>query len=80
MNWKELKEFCNQLSEKQLQRKVILWREDEAISNINAERLTEDHYKSDDEDGCYPESEAEEPIELLQKVYSKGDPILWEKF
>lgn len=80
MKWIKLKEFCNSLNEEQLKKKVIVWREDEAISRINAELLTEDQYIGDGEDGCYPESEASEPIETLKKVYSKGDPILWEKF
>jgi hypothetical protein len=80
MNWKELKEFCNLLDKKQLNRNVILWREDEAITDIDVELLSEDYYKGDDDEGCYPESEASEPIESLRKVYSKGDAILWENF
>jgi hypothetical protein len=80
MTWNELKKFCDSLPEDQLERKVILWREDEAINNIEAEHLSEDHYIGEDDDDCYPESEAEEPIEDLKKVWSKGDAILWEKF
>jgi len=80
MKWIKLKEFCNSLNDEQLQKKVIVWREDEAISNINAELLLEDQYIGDGEDECYPESDAREPIENLKKVYSKGDPILWEAF
>ena len=44
MTWKELKEFANSLPEKELDKKVILWREDEAITNIEANQLEEDHY------------------------------------
>jgi len=82
MNWTELKEFCNSLDEAQLKKKVILWREDEAISDIDSMKLEEDHYINPDmhEEGCYPESEALEPIDQLKKVYKKGDPILWEIF
>lgn len=81
MNWNELKVFCNSLDENQLQNKVILWREGYAISNINAQNIEEDlYFESDDEDGCYPESEASKPIEELTKVYDKGDPILYEEF
>lgn len=80
MKWIKLKDFCNSLNDEQLQKKVIVWREDEAISRINAELLPEDQYIGDGEEGCYPESEVSEPIETLKKVYSKGDPILWEKF
>ena len=37
MTWKELKEFANSLPENELDKKVILWREDEAIT-INPQR------------------------------------------
>ena len=80
MNWKQLKEFCNSLDEEQLERKVILWREVEAISAIDAMKLQEDHYIGEDEEACYPESEAKEPLDNLKKMYQKGDPILWEDF
>ena len=42
MNWKELKKFCNSLPEKELGKTVILWREDEAISQIVVEQINED--------------------------------------
>lgn len=84
MNWKELKEFANTLDEKQLEQKVVLWREDEAITSIEAEQLHEDHYISKDEPekGCFPVSEAKhlEHETKIKKVYDKGFPILWEKF
>ncbi len=80
MTWSELKDFCNSLPEDQLQRNVILWREDEAINKIEANRIEEDHYIGEDDEGCYPLSDATAPIELLRKVYSKGDAILVELF
>jgi len=84
MNWKELKEFCNSLDENQLENKVILWREDEAINNIEVEKLQEDHYINKDEPdyGCFPVSEAGylDTKTKIKKVYNKGFPILWEKF
>lgn len=80
MIWNDLKELCNSLPEEQLKRGVILWREDEVIHNIEAKTLQEDYYIGADEVGCYPESEAEDPIEILRKVYSKGDVILEEDF
>lgn len=85
MTWIELKEFCNSLPEDQLKRSVILWREEDAITDIWAEQLLEDHYKGDEDDGCYPLSDAGLTIEDaeeqgLEKVYSVGDAILWEKF
>ncbi len=82
MNWKELKDFCNSLNDEQLKKKVILWREEEAINAIEVEKLEEDHYVCPDsgEEGCYPLSEANEDLEDLKKVYEKGDPILSEDF
>jgi len=92
MNWKELKDFCNALSELELQKKVILWREEEAISDIYAEQLPENHYTSEHHDeGCIPESEALSAIDNdpedfpngmddFTKVYDKGDPLLHENF
>lgn len=85
MNWKELKAFASSLDEKQLQKKVILWREGEAINDINVMILEEDHYEGENDEGCYPLSEAgidlEEAEEKgLERVYEKDTPILWEKF
>lgn len=92
MKWKELKEFVNNLPENELEKKVILWREDESINQINAETLKEDHYIDPENhlDGCFPESEAKNMIKDedaypngildLEKVYDKGTPILWEDF
>lgn len=84
MNWKELKEFCNNLPLSELENNVILWREDEAITDIGAEQLDEDYYiKTDEpEDGCFPDSEIdslEQDIEIT-RVYKKGHPILHENF
>jgi hypothetical protein len=90
MNWKELKEFCNSLDEKQLKKKVILWQEENAISNIYTMKLEEDYYNYEDSEGCVPESEIEYMLpdkesfpngkEDFEKVYDKNDPILWEEF
>jgi hypothetical protein len=84
MNWKKLKEFANSLDEKQLENKVILWREDEAITSIECEALPEDHYinKDDPKNGCFPVSEAKhlDPDTKIKKVYDKGHPIFWEQF
>ena len=85
MTWNELKEFCNSLPQEQLERKVILWREDEAINNIEAEQLSEDHYIGEDDEGCYPLSDAGLTVDDvdglgLKKVYLIGDAILWERF
>ena len=90
MTWKELKEFANSLPEKELDKKVILWREDEAITNIEANQLEEDHYidLKYSEYGCFEESEMKYQLENdedksekdYKKVYDKGTPILNEIF
>lgn len=85
MTWKELKEFANSLDEKQLERNVVLWREDEAVNNIFPEILQADHYIGEDDEGCYTLAEAGLTLKdvkrkKLTKVYEKGNPILWEKF
>jgi len=59
MNWEELKKFCNELPEEELKKKVILWREGECINDMDATQLTEDHYQTDGDDGCYPLGEAD---------------------
>lgn len=93
MNWKKLKDFCNSLPESELEKNVIMWREDEAVTNITAEQLEEDYYLSneDKESGCFPQKEAESQIkqnpeehpdglEHFTKVYDKGHPVLMEIF
>lgn len=84
MNYQELKDFCNSLPESELSKNVILWREDEAITDISAEQLQEDHYIDLDnsEDGCFPVSECKhlDPETKIKKVYDKGTPILHENF
>ena len=84
MNWKELKDFCNSLPISELEKNVILWREDEAIIDINAEQLDEDYYlrTEDPDEGCFPESEIKslDPDIEVTRVYIKGHPILHENF
>lgn len=85
MKWGKLKEFCNSLDEKQLEKKVIFWREEEAISDIQPSILEEDHYVGENEEACYPLSDAGldmSDIERkgLKKEYDKNDPILFEQF
>lgn len=93
MTWHELKEFANSLSEEQLTKKVILWREDEAITSIDAECLEKNHFVEigSEEDGCFDEDTMYEMIRSnsnyyqnkekhFKKVYDKGHPILWEEF
>ncbi|WP_281321993.1 hypothetical protein [Flavobacterium aestivum] len=86
MNWRELKDFCNSLPESELEKKVILWREDAeyVITEIEAEQLEEDYYIDLDnsENGCFPVSECKdlEPDTKIKRVYKKGNPILHEVF
>lgn len=68
--------------------KAILWREDEAITNIEANQLEEDHYIDLEysEYGCFEESEMKYQLGMMKtnlkknykKVYDKGTPILNE--
>jgi len=90
MNWRKLKEFCNNLPENELDKKVILWREYEGITKIEAEQLLADHYidSNNIEEGCFSEREAKSLIkdkdnfpngmDDLEKVYDTGTPILYE--
>jgi len=85
MKWKKLKEFCNSLDELQLEKKVILWREEEAIINMDAEILADDYYIGNGEDGCYTLSDAGFSVEDIEEkglkiAYEKGNPILCEEF
>lgn len=86
MYFRELRDFCNNLPESELDKKVILWREDseDVITEIEAEQLQEDYYiKTDDpEDGCFPVSESKdlEPDTKIKRVYKKDHPILIENF
>lgn len=93
MTWKELKDFCNGLSEGELEKNIVLWRESEAITDITAEQLAEDHYVEDgnEEDGCFSETESESKhhddpefypkgMGHFRKVYKAGHPILHENF
>lgn len=94
MTWKELKDFCKELTEEQLEKKVIIWREEEVISNLQAETLEEDYYIAKTglyDEGCFDETTAldlikDNPkdypngINDFKKVYDKGFPVLSEDF
>lgn len=86
MTYQELKDFCNNLPESELNKNVILWREnaEDVITEIQAEQLEEDYYiKLDNpEEGCFPVSECKElnPKRKIKLVYKKGHPILSELF
>lgn len=91
MNWKELKDFCNTLDENQLEKNVIIWREDEVVNNVSPLLLEEDYYRGDESsDKCFSESEAkdiaDDPDEFpngikdMIKCYDKGHPFLLENF
>lgn len=84
MNWKQLKDFCNSLPLSELEKNVMLWREDEAITKIEAEQLEEDYYikRESPEEGCFPCSECNslEPSTKIKRVYKKGQPLLHEIF
>ena len=88
-----MKEFCSTLDDEQLEKQVIMWREDEAISHISPFTLSENYYiDPDDDDGyCFSESEAHtvmrgneqdypDGMETFEKVYDKGHPLLSDDF
>lgn len=78
----DLKNFVNGLSDEQLKEPVILWREEEGVTNIEGMVLEKDHYTTEGETHCFPEDEAteEQKNEGLELEYKKGTPILWEDF
>lgn len=94
MNWKELKDFANSLDEEQLEKEVVLWREEEIIiKDINAELTSNNYYinPKEREEGIMPEYHVltiikENPDDYpnglndWELVYSSNQPILWEKF
>lgn len=93
MTWKEMKDFCNGLTEEQLGKRVIVWREEESISSFEPVPLSEDHYAEIDlsDNLCFPQSDMntmikENPEDFpnganhFKKVYDKGHPILMEDF
>ena len=87
MKFKELKEFCNGLTDEQLNEKVRIMREEEVISSIHPpEVLTEDlSLDPEASEGCFPFSEVKgsytkEEFAQLKVAYKKGTPMLWEDF
>lgn len=89
MTWKEMKDFCLTLNEDQLEKTVVIWREQESIYDMWAFCLEEDHYidPEDYENGCFSESDAKSMLynypngmDDLKKVYDKGCPLLGENF
>lgn len=92
MTWKELKDFCNDLSSEHLNGNVVLWREDECLNDIFPRILEENFYIDSDnwDNGCIPESEClnivndnvddyPNGLEDLSLCYEKGYPILEEE-
>lgn len=89
MTWNELKQFCNNLPEQFLDKKVIIWRDDEYFSSIEVFELDQDHFVDEDseENGCISENEMiklinEDPVNYpdgvdhFRKCYEKGHPII----
>ena len=82
MTWQELKDFCNNLPEEVLDKDVVLWREEDSITEIESRELEEDYYMNPEDDlVCLPESEMPTNLEDDRvKVYDRGFPILWERY
>lgn len=80
MIWKELKDFCNSLSEEQLNFPVRINREEEMISCLKTEILEENYVMDEYNEGAYPESEASGDEGELKVVFPKGFPMINEVF
>ena len=87
MKFKEMKDFCNGLTDEQLNEKVRIMREEEVISSIHPPEVLKEDLSLDTEisDGCFPFSEVEgsytkEEFAKLKVAYKKGTPMLWEDF
>jgi len=84
MNWKQLKDFCNNLPESELEKNVILWQEENVITDIDARQLEQDYYieRENPENGCFGVTERKElePDTKIKRVYKEGHPILQENF
>lgn len=84
MTWDDMCKFCETLNAEQRKQKMVLWREDEAISKIQVEILPEDHVMHEEvsDVGCFPVSELPKEIDIdeCELAYKKGTPILWEDF
>ena len=86
MNWEEMKDFCNGLTDEQLTEKVRLMREEDVISEIHPPEVLEEDLSLDPEnpmEGCFPYSEVKgsytkEEFAKLKVAYKKGTPMLWE--
>ena len=74
--WKDLKDFCNQLPEEELNNTVKWWGEERGGNVLLADRLDEDFVQTDY--GCEPASvqEYEEGQDPYPVVFKKGTPIL----
>lgn len=83
--WAKLKEFCNGLTDEQLQQKVKVIREDDSIDILEASELGEDHYKFDDEDYSISKGDFDKDYHLdgryetLEEAVQKEEYILIPK-
>ena len=88
MKFKELKEFCNGLTDEQLNETVRIMREEEVISSIHPPEILKEDLVYDPEErmeGCFALSELGEDFIKeneghLKVAYKKGTPMLWEDF
>ena len=91
MKFKEMKDFCNGLTDEQLNEKVRIMREEEVISSIHPPEVLKEDLVIDPEEsqeGCFALSEmGEDYIQAIKEsgaelkvAYKKGTPMLWEDF
>lgn len=80
MTWKELKEFVNNLDEKNLEEKVTLWG-DGISTGLKADILKEDYFLLLDGE-VYPGTDLEnvssEQDDEIALVWKSGEPIFFE--
>lgn len=73
--WAKLKEFCNGLTEEQLQHKVCVIREDDSLSILEASELGSDMYKFDEEEYAVSKEDFDASYHLDGKYESFEDAI-----
>ena len=87
MIWKEMKHFCNNLTDEQLNEKFMVMREEEVLTSFYPPAILEEDLSLDPEasEGCFPFSEVKgsytkEEFAQLKVAYKKGTPMIWEDF
>jgi hypothetical protein len=78
--WAKLKEFCNRLSDEQLEQKVQVIQEDGSIDILCASEIGDDHYKFDDEEYSVSKDDFDKDYHLDGKYETLEDAIKNEEY